>query len=186
MTLRARLEELIRFAEKAGYDWREPVREPIGNEQSAPVFALMSGDPDFYCLTEDGKFVVRINERGQFSERKIVSDRIEDIEKYLSFALGSDVRGRAGLPRLFLTSDPVVIGGSFGGFRIGGEPGNLSVTWSQDGVERSVSGLSRYDAGKFVKYSPFSAKQIRESFLDDSRRPLVAGSEPGTGEGPRT
>lgn len=167
MILSEQLQELISFAERGGYHWRQ---------WAGVVFALMSGDPDFICSREGDQFVVRKSERGMLSGPMISAERLEDIEKYLSFLLGNTVRRKAGLSDIWLELVPVVLGAERDGFTFAGRLGHVEVSWrAADRVQR-VSNLTPLHPERFVIYSRFSASEIRRSLLQDDGHPLFTSA----------
>lgn len=168
MSLRERLNDLAKFAELGGWTWSEP---------SDATFAFISGDPNDYCFEEGGSYTVRKEERGAFSRPLIVAERIEEIEKFLSFRYGSDVREHQNLPAIDLNWEPISIGDEQRGFRFSGELGNVRVAWREGDRERSVSGLGRFAAAEFAVYAQYDAEAIRQSFLREDGHPLFTAHE---------
>ena len=159
------LAELIEFAAAGGWRWSEPL---------GSVFSFVTGDPDDVCTREDGTYVIRKHERGMISKPLIVADDLGDIEKYLSFRYGHTVRRKSGLPDIRLTEvQPVEIGAEHSDYSVSGTPANMLVSWTDSSGRHEVS-LDYLSASKWVCYSRFSAREIRNSFLQPEGIPLFA------------
>ncbi|WP_082062171.1 Imm61 family immunity protein [Microbacterium hydrocarbonoxydans] len=164
-------EDLFDFATMGGYQGVTPEEKSVAMPENA-IFALVSGDPDFFCVKEGDVYVVNKQERGHFAAPRFASNHIEDVEKHLAFMLGNSVRTRSGLPRIWLPSFSLAYGCEAGRFRVEGSPADVTLSWVERDQVHVASAMSEDRAEEFVQYGTYSVQEIVQSFQRIDGAPL--------------
>lgn len=141
---------------------------------SVEFFQIGDAEVEWKILTPPaGDITVRRFVRSQDDGIDFRSARWLDVEKYLTWVLGSTVRNYANLPDLLVFPIPYKPEYLAPGFNLEYTQPKYSLTWKDAEGSHSVHQIGDIDAVEFSLYQHLTAAQLRQSFEDPDGFPLL-------------